>query len=411
VNAIRPSTGLTIALLALALTLGLCAGCDDDPASPPTGSDLDRSSPEKLVEDWLEKVYSGKDASHYAEALHPDYRFEFLQEDAEILQSLGYLAPGQTWWSHDAEQACSGNLFASPNVGNISLNVTVDHSETDATCADCVRLQTSIDLRVTTNPGGPEPLTLVVNSPQDFLVTKDPSDATKWVILRQNDRPRVGGKSFSGGQGALIPATENTSWGLVKGLYAESPAAYGGRSTPEQLLTEWFEIAYSGENAIDYRKMLHPEFRFEFLLEDAEVLQAQGVLPPGATSWGHGADYTSTEAMFETSYVSAIALNITIDSDTPDTACADCRIVETFVDLLVTTASDPQDPIVLVVLSPQTFILKRDPTDPSQWTIRRQIDKLRDGGPAFPGAPGVLIPGATENTSWGQIKGIFAQSP
>src|SRR5262245_60575792 len=157
-KATRPSTGLIVALLALALTLGLCAGCNDDnPTNPAPGFDADRSSPEKLVKDWLEKAYNGKDGSHYAEALHPDYRFEFLVEDAEALQQMGMLVPGQTWWSHDAEQASAGNLFASSNVGGISLNVTVDASDPspDTTCHDCVILQTTVDLRVTTNPNSP----------------------------------------------------------------------------------------------------------------------------------------------------------------------------------------------------------------------------------------------------------------
>src|SRR5262245_12830629 len=56
--------GLNIALLALALTLVLGAGCsDDNPTNPTPGFEADRSTPEKLL-NWLEKAYNEKDTTH-----------------------------------------------------------------------------------------------------------------------------------------------------------------------------------------------------------------------------------------------------------------------------------------------------------------------------------------------------------
>src|SRR5262245_20653548 len=63
-RAAHPSTGFVIvALFALALTLGLCAGCNDDnPTNPAPSFEADRSSPKKLLTQWFEAAYRGENA-------------------------------------------------------------------------------------------------------------------------------------------------------------------------------------------------------------------------------------------------------------------------------------------------------------------------------------------------------------
>src|SRR5215510_6188293 len=58
-----------------------------------------------------------------------------------------------------------------------------------------------------------------------------------------------------------------------------TPVPPPSRSTPEELLTSWFEKAYNNQDSLMYEQMLDTQFQFEFLLEDAEALQQVGQLP------------------------------------------------------------------------------------------------------------------------------------
>lgn len=56
-----------------------------------------------------------------------------------------------------------------------------------------------------------------------------------------------------------------------------NPAANAGdgapsRSTPEELLSDYFKAAYDGQDSSAYAAMLDDDFRFVFLTEDAEGL-------------------------------------------------------------------------------------------------------------------------------------------
>lgn len=391
--------------------LALLSGCDDNSTGPSDAFDADRSTPENLVSDWLEKAYAGKDGNHYAEVLHPDYKFHFLAADAESLETHGFIVPGTNYWTREIEDATARNLFGSSDVGEITLNVTVDDTAAaDSVCDGCVLVEALVDLQIVTNPTDPDPLILVVNSPQQFIVAPDPADGSKWVLFDQIDKPQPGGVVNSG---MLIPsATEQSSWGSIKGLFAAAPALDASRSTPELLLTNWFEKVYKQQDLTHYAEMLHPDFRFEFLAEDAEALQDEGILEPGETSWPLSADLCSTGNMFTSTDVGGIALNITVNDTAAYGGCIDCLFVQAILDLQVVLNPTDPDPLILAINSPQDFIVSRDPADETKWVIFRQFDSPRPGAKEAATVDGSNPPSpATEGTSWGKIKGLFACNP
>jgi hypothetical protein len=171
-----------------------CSKDDDEtpPVPPPS-----RSTPQELLTTWFENAYARKDSILYEQMLDPQFQFEFLQEDAELLQAQQVLPAGQTWWGKTLDLGSTGAMFGSPNVTDVSLNMNielVDTNYTDPNCPECVQVQTQVDLNVTTTRPGEDDLTFIVLSPQDFLVRPDPTDPTQWVIYRQFDKPRAGGK-------------------------------------------------------------------------------------------------------------------------------------------------------------------------------------------------------------------------
>jgi hypothetical protein len=190
-----------LAILAVLMALPIFTGSpfcseDDEEVIPPPP--ITRSSPDELLENWFENAYSRKDSVLYEQMLDTDFQFEFLLEDAELLQSQGHLPPGINYWGKTSDLSSTGAMFGSENVTDVTLNVNIDQVDTnyaDPGCPECVLVQTHVDLNVTTiDPNDPEPLTYVVLSPQDFVVRPDPDDPTLWVVYRQNDKPREGGK-------------------------------------------------------------------------------------------------------------------------------------------------------------------------------------------------------------------------
>ncbi|MFN0151590.1 MAG: hypothetical protein ACKVU1_12875 [bacterium] len=147
------------------------------------------------------------------------------------------------------------------------------------------------------------------------------------------------------------------------------------RRTPVELLTNYFEKAYSERDSILYAAMLDEEFQFEFLQADADSLR--DVL--GSDNfWGRTLDLNSTGRLFRLEQVTGITLNLLVNSnnDYLGDDCAGCRQLETTVTLRVATVGDGTEPLIFTVDSPQTFVTKLDPSD-SLWVLFRQIDRPR----------------------------------
>lgn len=184
----------------------------------------------------------------------------------------------------------------------------------------------------------------------------------------------------------------------------KTPEGFSGmRGTPQELLTSWFETAYSSKDSARYDEMLASDFQFQFTLEDAESLGTSGPF------WGKPSDLGSTWRMFGSSHVGGITLDIPAAPDSADTTCDGCRRITTRIDLRVVVNPNDTDPLNLVVTSKQTFIVAPDSSDSTQWVLRRHVEheefgkrrSSRDGEG----------PGGTEEHSWGSIKGLYRQLP
>ena len=168
------------------------------------------------------------------------------------------------------------------------------------------------------------------------------------------------------------------------------------RSNPTQLLTQYFDHAYTEQDSVLYSAMLDEAFTFTFLQEDADSLR--DVLGED-NSWGKTLDLQSTGWLFRSPDVTGITLNFVINGELPDTSCVGCQRIETFVTLRVETVGDGVEPLIFTVDSPQTFVVKPDPSDSTQLVILQQIDRRGNLKAASL---------ATEGTSWGKIKGLFS---
>ncbi len=180
------------------------------------------------------------------------------------------------------------------------------------------------------------------------------------------------------------------------------------RDTPENLLMNWFEQAYSERDSILYAEMLCDPFTFEFLVPDADSLR--DVLGPD-NFWGRALDLRSTGALFRSNEVTGITLNILVLSNDPyyADACYGCRLLDATVTLRIATTGDGTEPLIFTVDSPQTFVTKPALGDSTLWCLLKQIDRPRSvakrDGSMTPFAAEVP---AAEQTTWGKIKGIFS---
>ncbi len=399
----------TLAALVALASLPLFAGCGDDNKPSNTGDTFmgTRSTPTELLESWLAESYSRQDSARYFEGLDAEFQFKFLDPDAESLRADGFLPPSRDWWGRLADLASSGAMFGSQNVGDVALDIVAEPDGPSAECDGCREVEADVTLSVLIDPLAADPLVWIVNSRQVFVVRKDPSDSTLWVLFRQCDRARSGVRRValgpSSGPGSTA-STEDKSWGAIKAAFARPPAASAFRETPEELFTSWFERAYATKDSARYAEMLAPDFRFTFLPDDAESLGTQGILLPGENSWGRALDLASAGRMFASTNVGDITLDFNVLSNIPDTSDTRYRIVSTQIDLRVVTDPGAIDPLIFLVNSGQNFLVGKDPADPSQWVIVQQLDTG-----LFRARPGASAQSATAQSSWGKLKGLFAR--
>jgi hypothetical protein len=157
------------------------------------------------------------------------------------------------------------------------------------------------------------------------------------------------------------------------------PPPSPSRSTPRELLTTYFEQAYTSRDSILYAEMLDEEFSFHFLVQDADSLRD---LIGQNNYWGRTLDLESTGFMFGSPDVTGITLNISVlsEGNSTDGGCLECKQLETTVTLRVNTIVPGPDPeLVLAVDSQQTFYAKKDPADTTLWVLWKQVDKAEEG--------------------------------
>ncbi|MFN0152089.1 MAG: hypothetical protein ACKVU1_15415 [bacterium] len=176
------------------------------------------------------------------------------------------------------------------------------------------------------------------------------------------------------------------------------------RRTPEELLADFFETAYTTRDSALYAEMLCENFQFEFLQADADSLCGLR-FPPDICWWGRTIDLRSTGNLFRSEEVTGITLNIRIDDKNAYLGddCIGCYQLETTITLRVATIGDGTEPLIFTVDSPQSFVTKPDPADSTLWCLYRQLDRPRSIAERNATIPAT----ATEGTTWGRLKGLF----
>jgi hypothetical protein len=190
-----------------ALALWGCGDDDDNPMEPEPNEPA-RSTPSELLSIFFETAYTEQDSTLYPHMLDEAFTFQFLPWDADSLRDV---LGEDDFWGKTPDVASTMMLFGTPNVTGITLNILVNNEDADTSCVGCRRVESTVTLRIETIGDGTEPLVFTVDSPQTFVVKPDPSDSTKWVILRQIDRP----SSLK----AEPQSVESSSWGNIKGLF------------------------------------------------------------------------------------------------------------------------------------------------------------------------------------------------
>ena len=174
------------------------------------------------------------------------------------------------------------------------------------------------------------------------------------------------------------------------------------RSTPNELLTLYFETAYETRDSVLYAAMLDRKFQFRFLPHDAESLRW---LLGEDDFWRKGLDLKSTGSMFRDPSVTSILLNILPQSNVPypGADCDGCREIFSIVALRVTLQREGKEPLIFAVDSWQDFIVKQDPIEPSKWVLFHQLDVQPSEVPTT----AADTVSAVEPVSWGELKALF----
>jgi hypothetical protein len=139
--------------------------------------------------------------------------------DREVALTLS-----EPFWDATSDLRSTGNMFRSPNVGAIALDIQYDPQEdvpiSTPECQECREVTTSITLQVVTSRQDNDPLILAVRSQQVFLVSKDPANTALWVVRQQIDQEGSGKRgSTRDDRAGARSATEEKSWGAVKALF------------------------------------------------------------------------------------------------------------------------------------------------------------------------------------------------
>lgn len=174
-----------------------------------------RNTPANLVERWLQAAFESQDSLMYEEALHDDFIFEFLPQDADTLRDI--LGPDD-FWGKTLDLQSAGELFGAADIAEISFDLVMDQNTlfVDSACVGCRLLETTVSINVTFDEPVGDPLVLTIDSPQTFVVARDPDDTMLWVLWRQTDVAPAGRTI---GWTRANAADEAVSWGRLKGWF------------------------------------------------------------------------------------------------------------------------------------------------------------------------------------------------
>jgi len=175
---------------------------------------------------------------------------------------------------------------------------------------------------------------------------------------------------------------------------------YSSPTAPESLITN-LQVSYRNREIEHYAEILAPDFIFKFQPLDANDI--------GTPFWTRDQDSTGTRALFATTEVSDIRINLIYgrrDSSvnmSPPVDSLKIRIITT--DLQV----DQTDGTVWVVTDQQDLFFRQglaaNRENPSHWLIYEWDDLPTLGSPKFGGVPRATWSGGP--TTWGNLKFLY----
>ena len=160
---------------------GRCAECDCSPI-------VDRGTPGQLVSFFAEVQSTPvKDITEYERSLHPGYQFHFLPSE---------LPPGSTedYWTREEDVNATQDLFNAAI--SITAHMTLEDSVATGPCDPgtpgviCTGYNVLVDLTVVApdpRSASHEITSFLVNGRAEFVITRDPSDSTLYVIREIRD--------------------------------------------------------------------------------------------------------------------------------------------------------------------------------------------------------------------------------
>lgn len=157
---------------------GYLAGCSvsSDGGDPPPPV-YDRKTPENLIKFFADS-YVEKDIERYDESLDDGFLFTFTSEDAELIG----LPVDEPWWGKTPDVAAAGNMFESPDVSKVEMDLPLAGGPWPSEESVWYRLEPTIKVTVE-DAGGGEPTTyFVFSSWFDVEIIEDPYDSTLWVF-------------------------------------------------------------------------------------------------------------------------------------------------------------------------------------------------------------------------------------
>ncbi|HKQ18521.1 MAG TPA: hypothetical protein VJW75_02125, partial [Candidatus Eisenbacteria bacterium] len=160
------------ALLGAACVFSSCGGDDDPAPMQPVETPPVRNHPDSLLTSWFERAYESEDDDLYSEMLDPGFTFVFLPADRDSF-GLELNLDGNGAWGKTSDVGSTENMFDDGTVSDILLELSVTQTRDYAggDCVDCKEIETNVNLHVVTNPSGAsEPLDLVVDGPQTFIL-------------------------------------------------------------------------------------------------------------------------------------------------------------------------------------------------------------------------------------------------
>jgi hypothetical protein len=157
---------------------GYAASCSvSSDGGDPVDPVLDRKTPENLIKFFADS-YIERDIDRYDESLHDEFLFTFTTEDAELIG----LPADEPWWGKTPDVAAANNMFESPDVTKVEMDLPVSSGPWPTEDGLGYRLEPAIKVTVE-EAGATEPTTYwVFSSWFDVEIVEDPYDTTLWVF-------------------------------------------------------------------------------------------------------------------------------------------------------------------------------------------------------------------------------------